>query len=725
MHPLHRRGASKHGGDFAASAFILVLLTVAWTLLWNGLKIGQLFYQLRGGADPLGHANAGLRDLFKALNLAALWAVAATMTQETLYLTSFRHPDSLHQRHSEEPIHASTHELNAPGTPRLATARARRKRRTCRDVLSRPLLFIFGLLAVRLASEIAAIVVASRGFTVATPAEYRVASSALWLPVNMSRGWEICVYALVTLVGPTAFKLWVARTDPRSSTATIRGPLYPTVALALAFWVGALCGLTWASLLLVVLLFVNILVFLALVVLNYRRGTLDALRGHFDAVYFYYAGYWVFGALGGLLGDIGALFVGGRNQVSPVYQVLSTSISRTVMGFMVMIVEVSVETIFGRNDLWISFGHRLLEDILVTSLTLETVSSLDAAAMYSVTNLVIVLIRDTGFVEDALFSAWARFNVFAWYYHANAPPIVKRHVDVIVRFVSGQLPDPAAAARSTTALAAAGGKSAATLPLPPAQGKELAPSGGPPVSPTIQSTAVMAEESSPPQPPPITTLAPPPHALPDPLHAAWRDHLRVQVERTQHTLTARLATLASATATIALHSQFPDLVLSSSNGAARVTALAGLVISAVIGHSVVVWILEWKLRHTRDAVRLASMHRVGGAGGGGGGGEASLQVPALQPHEPDPAPPPAQPSRRRARDERRRKRRAEVKDRQRVDDEAAAGEVRLWRADFRRSTSPTLTLALVAFATGIRFLMFSGTSTSTSTSLAGSTGGSA
>ncbi|ORZ39168.1 hypothetical protein BCR44DRAFT_1268660 [Catenaria anguillulae PL171] len=92
---------------------------------------------------------------------------------------------------------------------------------------------------------------------------------------------------------------------------------------------------------------------------------------------------------------------------------------RSLVSFLVVQADETVEMAFGVNNMWISFPYRLAETVAVGNITMDKMDSLITDVSYLVINLLVTLAKDSGLIDDFRFLYIHRFNVF--YYNPPSP----------------------------------------------------------------------------------------------------------------------------------------------------------------------------------------------------------------------------------------------------------------------------------------------------------------
>ncbi|ORZ35585.1 hypothetical protein BCR44DRAFT_66734 [Catenaria anguillulae PL171] len=188
--------------------------------------------------------------------------------------------------------------------------------------------------------------------------------------------------------------------------------------------------------------------------------------------------------------------------------------------------------------MWLVFGHRLLEDLTVTTLSLDGVSSSDTFLMYSVSNFIIVTMRDCGIVNDMVFGLANKVSVGALY-AAELPFDDKLALaafsDPIPSSSSPTSPKGTSPPQAPQPIIATAVASSPTTPAtlsPPVASQTLSPSSPPKLEfsqlPSSGSRLLSPLTLSDPYSPITTSEVPPPHAAPigsavpvqQPLHLA-------------------------------------------------------------------------------------------------------------------------------------------------------------------------------------------------------------
>ncbi|KAI9188768.1 hypothetical protein H9P43_000190 [Blastocladiella emersonii ATCC 22665] len=220
-----------------------------------------------------------------------------------------------------------------------------------------------------------------------------------WNPAFINAVSESVSFSFASIVTPLMLRWWIPRACPTSPTAKLHTPLHLSIAVSLSMWVGVLLHKEWATVALSGTVVLTLVVYTVLGIAHTRAGTVDAIRTHADLVYIYCSGYFLFRGMEINSAKVLASFLAGAG---PVAHATTLAMTRAVMGSVVLMAEVSMGMIFGQDDCWLSFGLRILEDLTVTSITLDNMTDYPALIITSVFNLAIVAIKDSGIVDDAL-----------------------------------------------------------------------------------------------------------------------------------------------------------------------------------------------------------------------------------------------------------------------------------------------------------------------------------
>ncbi|ORZ35584.1 hypothetical protein BCR44DRAFT_1513069 [Catenaria anguillulae PL171] len=249
-------------------------------------------------------------------------------------------------------------------------------------------------------------------FTLAASAT-RLILESVWSEVSpnhqlMFRRCEAFSLFILVILACHSFRLYGILARPNSWSALKRTYLW--VPLTAVWLFRAAYTLKWseAEERLLISIVVAQVWFFVVVVLQITRngiGTVKELKRHLDLVMVFFCGYFVFGGLEKGVTQVLRRFLNDKTQEqqSALAEVFVTLTSRILMSTYIIISELSIGIVFGKQDLWLVFGHRLLETMTVTSVALDNVTSTNALILHGFSNLLIVFVRDSGILEDLLF----------------------------------------------------------------------------------------------------------------------------------------------------------------------------------------------------------------------------------------------------------------------------------------------------------------------------------
>ncbi|KAI9175667.1 hypothetical protein H9P43_006031 [Blastocladiella emersonii ATCC 22665] len=572
--PAWFRGLSRllHLGPAATSFLVIFTTVVATTAACNawGIAIGQASPVLGATGNPT--TNIGIAG--RAAFLAVYWGLMGLICQKH-FTTVF--PALRLQRRQRAAKKA--------GSRRRSVASTLSSRGGGCGAWMRSVTWSLLMLAVSMAVTVARMALAVT--TLLAP------TALLMGPIDVV--FERFTFGWVCIAMPVAYKVLVYQALPADykSLAAPWSPLF--ILLAVTFFGWIFNSMRIAAGLFILLVGAVLAIVFTFLWINYhlRKNTMLRIRGHIDLAYFFFGGFFLLRAVS-TVADMLPLYFRSLlvGRLGAVYQLVAPTLFGIIMASATFLIESAIPAVFPRHpDFWMSFSFRLAQEMLVTAISYLSLDTLESTAVYCAFTAVSIVVQDCGLIGDSLV-AW-RHRTWWPYTESPAPAPV-----TLPKCESDLPPSPVSCDTQAPMVTSSGGgrtRSEETLSIPRAYSSA---SGAPP-PPSRPST------SSP--------------ELFSPVHETLVTQLAVQLERSQHNLAARAATLAS----------FIVLYLMPPNPLARLWTqtrdrTSTLVIVAITATSLGVWlvvvlpVLLWKLawaRRQRVGHRMRTAASYGGAGG--------------------------------------------------------------------------------------------------------------
>ncbi|KAI9217406.1 hypothetical protein BC828DRAFT_391216 [Blastocladiella britannica] len=275
--------------------------------------------------------------------------------------------------------------------------------------------------------------------------------------IALNSAWETASYSYICILGPILFRIRLSRMDPTSATFRTMPYMFFLVWIPLASWIAYLLGLPGGLLGTLLATVAALLLEFIGACLAVSRQTAHLWIQHFDAVFSYFGTIWIFRALTEILPS----FLTAFGSWPPV-RAFSTTLMRLLMGLTVLGIETFSRYIFGTGDMWLSFIHRVMEELSVIYLQIRATDSVESVVLFSVVNLLVVALRDSAIVNDIYFAKTHWVTVKDLYYALPVRdwPVSPHDAGLGLLEVSGQetaasLPSPAIATASNQAKVAA------------------------------------------------------------------------------------------------------------------------------------------------------------------------------------------------------------------------------------------------------------------------------